>query len=109
MGRRNDKGRAINAFLTGRTGIPMLHWDATHSRIDAPAPYSIKVTTDAAAFRFFETIRALPDTRTGIEFVIRYDKFCGTVDQAIVGMKLESFTRLLATHYETNHDRIGGK
>lgn len=109
MGIRNDKGRAINRFLTGRTGIPLLHWDAFNSRIDAPAPYTIKVTTDAAHFRFFETVRALPDSKTGIEFVIRYDGYCQTVDQAIVGMKLESFTRLLTTHYEANHDRIGGK
>lgn len=104
MSPRNDKGKAVTRYLTGHAGIPMLSWDGSTSRIDAPAPYAIQVMTDTKTWRFFEAIKEFPST--GLPFVVRYDKYLETVDQAVVGLRLSTFSAILSAHYTSIADRI---
>jgi len=101
---RNEKGRALSRFLTGRTGIPMLSWDYMESRIDAPPPYRIDVTTSAKIEHFRKLLMDKPGTST--HMVIRFDKFIPGIEGAWVGMRLADFTPLLTAHYQTISDRI---
>ena len=100
---RADKCRAVNRFLTSRSGIPALMWDGD-STIRGVPPYQFKIMTDAANWRFWEAMKALPDD--GITGVIRYDKFVGSLNDAVVGVKLPTFAVLLAKHSESIQDRI---
>jgi hypothetical protein len=97
---RNDKGRAISRYLTATTGIPLLRFDREQSRVIGPPPFRFYVTTDAAGWRFFQGIRELDD------FVIRYDKYVGVVEDAYVGMKLSTFATLLTSQYNSLQDRV---
>jgi hypothetical protein len=101
--KRSLKGSVIAKFLTGHTGIPFLRWNGETSTVDAPPPYFIKVTTDAASWRFFQAVKDCPD---GVSFVVRYDNFIDGIEDAVVGMRLSSFVSLLETHYNTIADRI---
>lgn len=99
MGRRSDKGRRVTRYLTGHTGIPLLRYDGLTNTIEAPAPYSISLITDAKWWRFGERVAATND-QPGIPFVIRYDGYIDDIDNAIVGCNLRAFTQLLTKHYE---------
>lgn len=97
---RVDKGKAVSRYLTATTGIPLLHFDKETSRVVGPPPFQFVVTTDAAGWRFFQAIR---DTD---EFVIRYDKYVGVVEDAYVGMQLSTFATLLSLQYNSLQDRV---
>lgn len=97
---RVDKGKAVSRYLTAATGIPLLRFDKETSRIIGPPPFRFYVTTDAAGWRFFQGIRELDD------FVIRYDKYVGVVEDAYVGMKLSTFATLLTSQYNSLQDRV---
>lgn len=98
--KRSDKGKALVRYITGHTGIPMLHFDGRDNSIAAPNPYSIKVITDTHWWRFSEQVRAAND-QSGIPFVIRYDGYIQGVDNAIVGTNLRSFAQLLEAYENT--------
>lgn len=98
--KRNDKGKAVARFLTASTGIPLLRYDYLNNIIEAPKPYDISLTTSGEWWRFGEHVRATHD-KTGIPFVVRYDKYIDGVDNAVVGCTLHTFTQLLE-QYETN-------
>ena len=105
--KRSDKGKAVTRYLGAASGIPLLFWDGNDSTIQAPYPYSARVSTDAATWRFFEYLREMPNN--GVPFVIRYDKYLDSVADAIVGTRLSVFSGLLAAHYDTIRDRIDTK
>jgi hypothetical protein len=100
---KTSKGASVSRFLTGTTGIPLLTWDYGQSEISAPPPYHIKVTTDAASWRFWKIVADLPQ---GISFVVRYDKYIHGVEDAVVGIRLSALAPLLEAHYNTISDRI---
>lgn len=62
------------------------------------------MSTDGAGWRFFQYIRELP--RDGINAVIRYDAHIDGVNDAVVGMRLETFAMLLESHYNKVQDRV---
>lgn len=104
MGVRTDKGKALTRYLTGHTGIPMLTWDGLQSRIDAPPPYLIDVTTSRKLENWHALLREqLPG---GLSIAIRYDNGMPSLDQAWVGMQLRSFLPLLTAHYESIRPRV---
>ena len=103
MGGRSDKGKSAARYLTGHAAIPMLRWDGLASIIEAPQPYTIHVTTDAKWDRFGAYLRQIQDT-SGVPFVIRYDRYVGTVDNAVVGCTLRTFSELLRV-YNEQYDR----
>lgn len=105
MGRREEKGRAVARYLTGRTGIPFIRWEQGRN-IDAPYPYKITLVTEAKIEGFRE---ALNTPRSGLNIVVRYDGFIDNIDNAWVGMSLQDFVYLLQAHYESNKDRIANK
>lgn len=105
MGVRRDKGKALNRYLTGTTGIPMLMWDG--SGIQAPSPYKIDVTTSRSLDNWHRLIREITDDKP--HMVIRYDNTLPDVSHAWVAMKLSGFVPLLTTHYESMQDRIKGE
>jgi hypothetical protein len=98
--KRNDKGKSVARYLTGHAGIPMLRFDYETSIIEAPKPYSIRVATDAAWWRFGQYVKDTSE-KSGIPFVVRFDGYINGVDQAVVGCTLSTFTQLLET-YENN-------
>lgn len=102
--RRADKTRAVVRFLISRTGIPLISWDGIGKKIDAPPPFGFVMSTDAAGWRFFQNIRELP--RDGIHAVVRYDAHIDGVNNAVVGMTLETFVLLLESHYNKVQDRV---
>jgi hypothetical protein len=104
MTSKSEKGKRVTKYLTGRSAIPNLRYEAKSQEIEAPYPYSLTVTTDAAAWRFFHYVKELPHDK--IAAVIRYDRYIDSVDEAVVAMKLEAFSTLLAAHYESISDRI---
>lgn len=104
MGARTTKGQGLTRYLTGHTGIPLLKWDGTHGRIDAPPPYHIDVTTSRKLQGWHDLIReGLPG---GLSIAIRYDNGMPSLDQAWVGMQLRSFVPLLTAHYQSIQDRV---
>lgn len=107
MGVRRDKGRALTRYLTGTTGIPLLHWDGIHGCIDAPPPYKIDVTTSRSLSNWHDLIREL--NVDAPHMVIRYDNSLPDVSHAWVAMKLSGFVPLLTAHYNTVQDRIKGE
>lgn len=102
--KRGDKTRAVVRYLISRTGIPLISWDGTSNRIDAPPPFGFVMSTDAAGWRFFQYVKELP--KDGIHAVIRYDAHIDGVDRAVVGMPLETFAILLESHYNKVQDRV---
>ena len=107
MSGRADKTRAVSRYLTAYSEIPLISWDGHSNVLDSPAPYRFVVSTDATSFRFFAGVKDLPST--GISAVIRYDKFLDNIEDAVIGMKLPTFTSLLSAHYGTISDRITNK
>lgn len=101
---RTNKGKSVARYLTGHSGIPNLSYDPSAQEVKAPYPYSLALTTDATAWRFFHYVKELDEK--SISAVIRYDKYLESVDQAVVAMKLGGFATILGAHYETMHDRI---
>lgn len=98
MGVRRDKGKAVARYLTGRTGIPSLHWAGVDNSIDAPAPYVIDLTTSRKLQNWHDSIR---EEGQGIRIAIRYDGSMDSVEQAWVGISLRDFAPLLQAHYES--------
>ena len=88
--KRADKTRAVTRFLTAYSGIPLISWDNTSLHLDSPQPYRFVVSTDATAWRFFAHVKDLPES--GIPAVVRYDKYIDNINDAVVGMKLPTFT-----------------
>lgn len=82
----------------------MISWDGKGNKIDAPPPFGFVVSTDAAGWRFFQHVRELP--RGGIHAVVRYDAHIDGVNNAVVGMTLETFVTLLESHYNKVQDRV---
>jgi hypothetical protein len=107
MGTRSTKGLAVARYLTGSTGIPMLSWDGGHSRVLAPSPYTIDLTTSRKLQNWHDLIREIDSPAP--HMVIRYDKDLPDVSHAWVAMKLMGFAPLLGVHYETISDRIKGE
>ena len=106
---RQDKNKAVARYLSAYSGIPLISWDGAvtnlgASLLESPAPYTLNVSTDAVHWRFFANVKALPDR--GIPAVIRYDKYIDHLEDAVVGMRLSTFTSLLSAHYGTISDRI---
>lgn len=102
--KRVDKGNRVVRYLTGHAAIPNLSYDGSTSRISAPFPYHFVVTTDAAHWRFMESVKGLPEDRVGA--VVRYDAFVESIDAAVVGMRLDAYAQLLHAHYESMSDRL---
>lgn len=102
--RRSDKTRAVVRFLISRSGIPLISWDGIGNKIDAPPPFGFVISTDGAAWRFFQYVKELPSE--GIHAAIRYDAHIDGVNNAVVGMSLETFATLLESHYNTVRDRV---
>lgn len=103
--KRKDKGKAVTRYLGAVSGIPTLYFNAENNHIDAPPPYRLAVTTDAAWWRLSSYLRDMPED--GIAAVIRYDGFIeGGVDQAIACMRLSTFATLLGSHYDSIQDRV---
>lgn len=107
MGARRDKGRALTRYMTGSTGIPFLTWDGTHSKIDAPSPYRIDVTTSRSLENWHDLIRGISGDAPSM--AIRYDHSLSDVSEAWVAMRLSGFVPLLTAHYQTISDRIEGE
>jgi hypothetical protein len=82
----------------------MITWDTSARDISAPSPYHFTISTDAHTWRFMEKIKELPDDK--IAAVIRYDKYLEGVSDAVVGMSIATFAKLLSYHYEAMKHRI---
>ena len=104
---RASKAAAVARYLGSRSGIPLVSVDKGTNTINAPAPYGFIVTTDASSSRYWAHIKDLPEI--GIHAVIRYDKHIRELEDAVVGIRLSTFTTLLETHYNTISDRINNK
>ncbi len=98
---RLERGNRVARYVTGHAAIPGISYEYDTSDLTAPFPYRLKVTTGAQHWRFMEAVAQMPQSSIGA--VIRYDKYIDTVDQAVVGIQLEAFCRLLKAHYETTH------
>lgn len=96
--KRGDKGKAVARYLTGHTGIPGLRFDGVQSIVEAPRPYSIDVVTDAKWTRFGDKVKATSNV-SGLPFVVRYDAYIDSVDTAIVGCNLHTFSVLLHRYH----------
>lgn len=105
MGARADKGRALNRYLTGSTGIPFLTWNGM--TIEAPAPYRFSVTTSRSVQNWIDNIRLTNSDQP--HMAIRYDYNMNSVADAWVGMRLGAFVPLLTAHYNSISDRIEGE
>lgn len=105
MGLRSSKGQGVARYLTGATGIPMLHWDSGTSRISAPPPYLLDVTTSRKLQNWHDLIRSDTDSHS-MHAVIRYDMSIDSIEQAWVGMNMRTFSTLLTSHYESIRPRI---
>lgn len=104
MGGRRDKGLALTRYLTGHTGIPLLSWDGGHGRVAAPPPYQFRVTTGRKLQLWTDSIRE--PIAGSMDFSIRYEYSMPSIDQAWVGMKMQTFVPLLTAHYESIRDRV---
>jgi hypothetical protein len=103
--RRLDKGKAVTRYISTRTGIPTLYFDASNNQIDSPPPYRFAVSTDASWCRLGSYLKNLPED--SISAAVRYDKFVeGGIDNAVVAMRLSTFVQLVECHYNTIQDRI---
>lgn len=103
--KRKEKGKAVTRYLGAVSGIPSLYFDPSDNHIDAPPPYNLMVSTDAAWWRLAGYLKSLPEDR--ISAVVRYDGFIeGGVDNAIVATRLSTFATLLECHYNTIQDRV---
>ena len=105
VGLRNGKGNAVTRYLTGSTGIPMLSWNYSDSRVLAPPPYLLDVTTSRKLQHWHDLIRSdtSPDT---IHAVIRYDMSMDSIEQAWVGMNMRTFSTILTAHYDSIRHRV---
>jgi hypothetical protein len=83
----------------------MLSWDTSTSRITAPPPYVLDVTTSRKLQNWHDLIRSDTDSHV-IHAVIRYDMSIDSIDQAWVGMNMRTFASLLTAHYESVRPRI---
>ena len=81
----------------------MLRWEGGSSRIEAPHPYVINVTTSRKLQTWHDHIR---DDGSGIRIAIRFDNNMDSVSQAWVGMQLCDATSLMAAHYKEIEDRV---
>lgn len=102
--KRKDKGERIIRYITGNSGIPGISYQYEANAVNAPYPYKLGVTTAAQNWRFMQAVRELPHDRIG--GIVRYDGYVQTVDEAVVGMRLDTFCQLLAVHYETIRERF---
>ena len=96
--KRSDKGKKVARYITGHAGVPFLRFEGITSTIEAPSPYSIDVVTDAKWWRFGEKVAATNEV-TGIPFVVRYDAYITSVDEAVVGCNLRTFQELLHKYH----------
>lgn len=98
--KRGDKGRAVARYLTAVSGIPNLSYDLEAFSVVGPPPFTYPLVTDASNSRFMGILKRNSGP------VIRYDKFIESVDDSIVGMKLDTFASLLALQYNSLQDRV---
>lgn len=98
---RNDKGLALARYVTGRTGIVGCSWDGGHSRIIAPYPYHLDVTTSRKLQNWHDLIRSYPDGGNVIHAAIRYDREIDNVAGAWVGMRLAALVPLLQVYNDS--------
>lgn len=102
---RKEKGKAVTRYIGAVTGIPTLFFNPSSNHIDAPPPYYLAVSTDAAWWRVPKYLNELPEDQ--ISAVVRYDGFIkGGVEEAIVATRLSTFAKLLECHYVTVKDRV---
>ena len=104
MGGKDVKVNAIRRYLTSRSGIPALYSESGSNLISGPPPYGFMTTTDAVSWRFFQFVKDLPED--SLHAVIRYDSYIDGVDNAIVGMRLSAYAKLLDVHYKSISDRV---
>jgi hypothetical protein len=105
MGVRADKGRALSRYITGHTGMPLLHWNGT--TIESPPPYKFEVTTSRSLENWHNLIRGIEGYNP--HMAIRYDNTLPDVSHAWVAMQLSGFVPLLTAHYKSIQDRIKGE
>ena len=99
MAPRSIKMNALVRYITGHAGLPMVSWRKPTSWLDMPWPYTALITSDRKTQRWMESLRDMPRDR--ISMAIRYDAYVGTVDEAMVLMRLSDAVKLLEAHYKT--------
>lgn len=105
MGARRDKVLAVARYLTGHTGIPLISWDGKGIGLSSPWPYKISVSTDASLVRWRDALD--PSGGKTMPIAIRYDKYVGDINDAIVAMRLSDAVKLLSLHYKTLNHGVG--
>lgn len=96
---RVQKGNMVARYFTGHSAIPGIRYEGSGGRLEAPWPYLIHVMTDRRTWRFMEHVAQMQPG--SMSAVIRFDKYIESVDAAVVGMRLDTFSQLAAIHYET--------
>lgn len=97
--KRGEKVKAIARYLRSHTGIPLI-FDMPHeNRLEAPSDYGFYVTTDGSLQRFWAAGYATE--REKIDVVIRFDNRLQQVDDSLVLMRLDTFTRLLTAYHNS--------
>lgn len=97
MGDRHNYGLSVTRFLTGHTGIPNLRWDYKHSLIESPLPYEINLTGERSSERLFSRVRAQDPNHLGAVISRMGEQ---RIADSFVTMRLQSYSALLAAHYE---------
>ena len=95
VGKRRDRALTSVRYLTSATDIPLIEWHS--NAIQAPHPYQFNLITDRVWSRFEE---AIPSDDQRLTAAIRYSHTTNGVDDAIVGMRMSTFTQLLRAHAE---------
>ena len=103
VGKRRDKGLAVARYLTGETGIPLISW--TTDGLDCPHPFKFKLLTEATNWKYWQAANAL-DPKDDMSVIIRYDGYMESIDDALVTMKIQTFTRLISEWADHHHLEI---
>ena len=107
---RSHRARMIANYLTRSTEIPHLDYRKGSDgnwEIQSPAPYQFRLITDKKWTRFYDRLDNDPER---LLTVIRYDRAIDGVENAVIGMRLQSFAPLLRAHVaEITADRPFGK
>lgn len=104
MGRRRDKALHLKNYLTTRAGVPLLSWSNADG-MDAPHPFSFTVLTASSPTVWRHSLDRLPDNGD-LSVVLKYDGYMDGVNNSVVGMKLPTFTTLLACWIEHHSGEI---
>lgn len=99
--KRAEKLSTVRRYLIAHTGIPNIQTVGNSSTLNAPWPYGFHVTTIRSNNMFVQQGNQLQISDT-LNAVIRYDGAINTVDEALVLTNLNTYARLIHTHYETH-------